>query len=301
MKSLYKKNIYPIITPEKYFIDRFNNHNAYVEMNPSINIDNNGNVKILVRLVNYKKLKNKTFTVYENYSNSKYVLLRGKINENQLLNLEEFEVEDVLYNYSIPTYPAYWKGLEDIRFVDSNTLLIVIPECNPNGNPAIFKSKLEDNTIHSFVPCKPTNIEKNWLPFTDESNNNFVIYSLHPFKIKNIEEDVFKSLIFSDKVMKQLENYHGSTNGIAYNSGILFLIHINVDKTQHRWLLFDYKNNNIQLSNTFVFFKHSYIEFPTCLSCFNERFFISLGVNDDKAFIVETSKQAIEDCFKEYI
>ena len=30
---------------------------------------------------------------------------------------------------------------------------------------------------------------------------------------------------------------------------------------------------------------------------FNERIFISLGVNDDKAFIIETNKESIEKCF----
>jgi hypothetical protein len=297
MLYLHKKNIYPIITPEKYFIDRFNNPNSYFEMNPSINIDKNGNVKILVRLVNYKKFSNRTFTVYENYSSSKYVLLKGKINETQLLNIDDFECEDITYNYLLPTYPTYWKGLEDIRFMDSNTLLITIPECNPSGNPSIFKATLENNIIHSFITCKPQIIEKNWMPFTDENYNNYVIYSLNPFKIKNIEDETFKELSFSEEITKQLENFHGSTNGITYKSEILFLIHINGDKTQHKWLLFNYKTNEIQISNEFVFFKYSYIEFTTSLTYFNERIFISLGVNDDKSFIIEINEQSINDCF----
>ena len=297
MLYLHKKNVYPIITPEKYFIDRFNNHNSYTEMNPSINIDKNGNVKILVRLVNYKKFSNRTFTVYENYSNSKYVLLKGKINEQERLDLDCFEYQDVTYNYLLPIYSTYWKGLEDIRFMDSNTLLITIPECNPSGNPSIFKATLENNTIHSFITCKPQIIEKNWMPFTDENFNNFVIYSLNPFKIKNIEDETFKTLSFSEEIAKKLEHFHGSTNGIAYKSGILFLIHINDDKTQHKWLLFNNKTNEIQISNEFVFFRYSYIEFTTSLARFNERIFISLGVNDDKSFIIETDELSINDCF----
>ena len=33
------------------------------------------------------------------------------------------------------------------------------------------------------------------------------------------------------------------------------------------------------------------------LSIFNEIIFISLGVNDDKAFIIETNEESIEKCF----
>ena len=62
-------------------------------------------------------------------------------------------------------------------------------------------------------------------------------------------------------------------------------------------MLFNSKTNEIKLSNEFHFFKYSYIEFPVSLSIFNERIFISLGVNDDKAFIIETNKESIEKCF----
>jgi hypothetical protein len=126
-----------------------------------------------------------------------------------------------------------------------------------------------------------------------------VIYSLNPFKMKQIETDDYTEITFTEEIMKQLENYHGSTNGISYKSTetILFLIHKNADKTYHRWLLFNYKTNEITLSKEFHFFKHSYIEFPVSLAMFNERVFISLGINDDKAFIIETTQESIEQCF----
>ena len=120
---------------------------------------------------------------------------------------------------------------------------------------------------------------------------------------REIEDEVFREITFSEEITKQLENYHGSTNGVEYTplnktDGFnLFLIHKNGDKTYHRWLLYNYKTNEIILSKEFHFFKYSYIEFPVSLAIFNERIFISLGVNDDKAFIVETTKESIETCF----
>ena len=300
MNVLEKKHIYPIIIPIKMFVDRFNQHNAFYDMNPSMHIDKTGNVKILVRSVNYRKFYNKQFTMYENYSNSLYTLLTGKIESDKLLNLDELHIENITYNYFMPTYPTYWKGLEDIRFVNSKSLLVTIPECNENGNPSIFRASLDENYIHSFTECKPNIIEKNWMPYEDINGNEMVVYSLNPFKIKEIEKDIFTEISFSENLLTKLKNYHGSTNGIKYDEYeevILFLIHRNDIKTCHRWLLFNSRTNEILLSEEFCFFRHSYIEFPVSLAFLNERIFISLGVNDDKAFIVETTKAVINDVF----
>jgi len=301
---LYKTNVHPIIIPIKMYIDKHNQYNSFYDMNPSMHIDSEGNVKILVRSINYRKFYDKQFTMYENYSNSLYVVLNGRINNNELLNLDNFEIQNISYDYAIPTYPTYWKGMEDIRFIDSKSILAIIPECNEGGNPSIFRATLENNTIHTFTICKPNIIEKNWMPYRDHENNEMVIYSLNPFKIKTIEEEFFNEIIFPDEIMSQLVGYHGSTNGIQYrhlknsNENILFLIHKNdQNKIHHRWMLFNSKTNEIKLSNEFHFFKYSYIEFPVSLSIFNERIFISLGVNDDKAFIIETNEESIEKCF----
>jgi hypothetical protein len=286
------------------YIDKHNEYNSFYDMNPSMHIDTQGNIKILVRSINYRKFYDKQFTMYENHSNSLYVVLSGKINNNESLNLDDFEVQNISYDYAIPTYPTYWMGMEDIRFIDENSLLVIIPECNEGGNPSIFRATLENNTIHKFTICKPNIIEKNWMPYRDHENNEMVIYSLNPFKIKTIEEESFNEIIFPEEIMSQLAGYHGSTNGIQYtplknsNENILFLIHKNnQNKIHHRWMLFNSKTNEIKLSNEFHFFKYSYIEFPVSLAIFNERIFISLGVNDDKAFIIETNEESIEKCF----
>ena len=301
---LCKTHVYPIVIPIKMYIDKHNEYNSLHDMNPSMQMDSDGNVKILVRSVNYRKFYSKQFTMYENHSKSYYVLLFGKIHNSEPLNLDNFEAQNISYDYAIPTYPTYWMGMEDIRFIDSKSLLAIIPECNEGGNPSIFRAAIEGNIIHSFITCKPNIIEKNWMPYKDHENNEMVIYSLNPFKIKTIEEEIFNEIIFPDEIMSQLAGYHGSTNGIQYihlknsNENILFLIHKNDEnKIHHRWMLFNSKTNEIKLSNEFHFFKYSYIEFPVSLSIFNERIFISLGVNDDKAFIIETNKESIEKCF----
>jgi len=90
-----------------------------------------------------------------------------------------------------------------------------------------------------------------------------------------------------------LEGYHGSTNGIKIDENILFLVHTNLEKVYNKWILFNPNTDEIKVSNPFVFFNNSYIEFACSLCLYNERLFVSLGVNDDKAFILEVNLEKI--------
>ena len=94
---------------------------------------------------------------------------------------------------------------------------------------------------------------------------------------------------------ERLNGFHGSSNGIKFGENtVLFLIHKNNERVYHRWLVFNYKENTIQLSDMFVFFHASYIEFTCSIApCNTNSIFISLGVNDCKAFIVEVDRAAI--------
>ena len=280
-------NISPIILPELLFKDRFNNSNLYVDMNPSMYISPSGNVKILVRRVNYRKFNNRDFILYEHKSNSVYALLTGTL-DTKPLNLENFSLEILKNNYTIPTYPTYWTGIEDIRFINESTILTTIPECNPSGQPAIFKATL-DTKVHSHTICSPSAIEKNWMPYIDHNGTNKVIYSLFPFTIKSIDTDDRQVLTH----IQALEGYHGSTNGIVYKECRLFLIHINKERTYHRWMLFNPSTQAINVSEPFTFFKHSHIEFTCSLASFKDRIFVSIGVNDSSAFILELNTEQI--------
>jgi hypothetical protein len=300
MKIFPKKDIIPIILPQICFKDKYNDTNNYYEMNPSIYIDENGDTIILVRCINYKKFFSKEFTLYEKKSNSIYYILKGKINNEEKLNIEDFNIEILEFEYNLPIFETYWKGLEDIRFIDKNTILVNVPELNLNGVPSIYKADLNNNKITNFVACNPNDkTEKNWLPYFDENNENKVIYGLNPFLIKSIETSHFEEIELTEILKKKLEGYHGSTNGIEINKyERLFLVHINKEKTIHRWLLFDIISKNIIVSEEFLFFKNSYIEFNCSLSKYNDRFFISIGVNDDKAYIIETCNDDILATFR---
>jgi len=289
-----KINIFPIMIPTDMYIDKYGNTNNYIETNPSIFIDNNGSYTILVRTINYSKYKNRAFTIYERNSNSVYYVLRGQIYNNNF-NLDNYTIEKVNVIFDIPRQPSLWYGLEDIRFINSNTLLACIPECN-FSSPCIFQCTLNKNNITSINKCSPNKLEKNWMPYTYYGIDK-VIYSVSPFYIKSVLGDDIEEIELEYTMKNKLTGWHGSTNGINISEGILFLIHKNEnEKVIHRWLIFNPDTKTVNISKKFTFFKDSYIEFTCSLSYYNN-IFVSIGVNDCKAFIIELNIKDIMKLF----
>ena len=292
-------SIHPILLPQHCFIDVFKKMNAYISMNTSMVIEPSGQYTILIRCVNYRKFHNKQFTLYEPHSNSKYMCLQGVLYPSHPLTLESCSITELNVPYTQPTYSTCWKGPEDIRFIDSRSVLVNIPECNPNGQPAIFYATFDpsSSTLTNIQKCLPnTSPEKNWMPFQIDSQPSRVIYSLVPFIIKSVHTDDKEAIPLSDTLQSALEGFHGSTNGVPTETGEqLFLIHTNKERTAHRWLRVHPITNKLYVSPEFTFFKHSYIEFPCSLSEWNHSYFIGLGVNDDQAMILEVSKYAVQN------
>ena len=271
---------YPLIFPKAQYKDRFGEANAFVDMNPSMFIRADGQVTVLVRRINYRKYADKQFSIGSYPSQSKYLVATGKVADLGQWTLAPLRVE-----YGMMTYPTYWNGPEDIRFIAENLVLTTIPECNPSGKPAIFRAQLEGPVMKSVKPCFPNETEKNWMPYTDSAGRLKAIYSLRPFRIKDIEAGDLETV---DCDLPELEGYHGSTNGVPYNdTKHLFLVHINRERTYHRWLLFGPSDQSVQISEEFVFFQHTYIEFPLSLCAHGRKLYVSTGVNDEAAYILE--------------
>jgi len=274
------KKITPLILPKDLYTDRFDQPNAFVDMNPSMYIASDGSVTLLVRRVNYRKYADKTFSMGKYPSKSKYVIVEGHISD-----LGRLQVTPMRINYGQATYDTYWTGPEDIRFVDEHTIIATIPECNPTGQPAIFQGYLDGAKMLTYVePCSPRETEKNWMPYVDQFGDNRVIYSLSPFLIKSVKAADAEELPIQ---LPELSGYHGSTNGVRRGESRLFLVHVNRERTYHRWLLFNPAKKTAKVSGEFVFFQHSYIEFPVSLCEYGGSLYVSLGVNDEAAMILE--------------
>lgn len=276
---------HPIICPQITFVNKHGAPDAYHEMNPAIYIKNNGEFIILVRLINYRKFVNRSFTLSESKSISKYYILKGVINDES--NEFIFNYDSIVeVNNPFPKYNTYWLGLEDVRFINEDTIIATIPENNTSGLPRMVLGKLHDNIIEITQCLEPSVCEKNWMPFYHD-NSDYVIYSVSPLKIKLLDSE---DLLTVDE-LPDLNNYHGSTNGIPYESGALFLIHESSGKTQHRWLYISFITMEIKYSDPFIFLQHSYIEFPCSLVYgLKNEIMCSLGVNDNQSFIVSDLK-----------
>ena len=294
MNTFPVHNCSPVLTPQTQFQDRFGHPNAYFDMNPSLTISSSGEFTILVRRINYRKFQDRQFILYEPKSISSYTVLRGTISKTgSVFSSTSMTDSPLTVQWTIPSHPTYWLGIEDVRFCDSSTVLFAAPEKNPSGNPCIFRGTLEGSTIHSIVRCEPSSIEKNWMPF-EVNGIQSVVYSVYPFQIKDITSDTKQTIA----TYESLQEYHGSTNGIVYNTvWRLFLIHRNKERTIHRWLLYNPISHEIRYSEPFVFFQYSYIEFPCSLCEYNGLLYVSLGVNDDKAYVLTIEKSAVESSF----
>ena len=275
-----KHRAYPLIFPKAQYKDRFGEPNAFVDMNPSMFIRADGQVTVLVRRVNNRKYADKQFSLGSYPSQSNYLVATGRVADLAQWSLAPLRVE-----YGMMTYPTYWNGPEDIRFITENQVVATIPECNPSGKPAIFRAQLEGAVMKSVKPCYPKETEKNWMPYTDSSGRLKAIYSLRPFRIKEVEAGDLETV---ECDLPELEGYHGSTNGVPYRGDQrLFLVHINRERTYHRWLLFHPEQKTAQISDEFVFFQHAYIEFPVSLCAYEGNLYVSMGVNDEAAYILE--------------
>lgn len=302
MTTIVKKKVHPIIVPTTRFADRFGNQDAYVEMNPSLWMESDtGATTILVRTVNYRKYPNNNYTVYETKANTNYLLLQGAIQDNGECNLDTFTIQPLQLHYNLPRYPSWWSGVEDIRFVTRDTVLACVPECHPQGSPSIFQATLHGHTatLTNFQPCQPAQIEKNWMPYWDDvAQTHKVLYSVSPFSIKSIHHDDREDIPLRPEQQDELKGWHGSSNGIPLFGQTVFLIHKNMERVYHRWLLLDTRAKQVHISKPFVFFPHSYIEFVCSLAQYQGTLYVSVGVNDSKAFLVELEPTAILPMFE---
>ena len=280
----------PIICPQQQFHDKTGSPNAYLDTNPSLYVDSSGHATILVRQVNYRKFKDRSFFVGENQSRSIYYRMDASYsNSSFVIN----NGSQLCHETTLQKYPTYWYGPEDIRFITADTILATYPELGPGGNPRIVVGKIAESGSVGFTELLGGGpVEKNWMPFL-HCESPYVVYSVSPLVVRPLRSSESITL----HSLSELEGYHGSTNGIPYKHGYLFLIHRYTQKSEHRWLYINLQTRHVAYSEPFVFFAHSYIEFPCSLvELPDKKIAISLGVNDSMAYIAVINPDVIELC-----
>ena len=290
MNTIHTVNFVPIICPQRQFRDKTGTPNAYVDTNPSLYVDSSGNTTILVRQVNYRKFKDRSFFVGENQSRSEYYAFYGTYTNGKFSMQTHMPVTS---ETALQRHPTYWYGPEDIRFIDGETILATYPELGPGGNPRIVVGNCaEQGKLYFTHLLDGHQVEKNWMPFT-YMNTTFVVYSVSPLCVRPLRANEMITI----HPLPDLAGYHGSTNGIPFRRGFLFLIHKYDTKTEHRWLYIQLHDRAFAYSEPFTFFEHSYIEFPCSLVELPDKMLaISLGVNDCMAYIAVVEQGVVELC-----
>ena len=102
LNIINKQSIHPIIIPILYFKDIYNQDNSFFEMNPSLHINEKGNVVILIRNIDYRIFDENKFTIYNHPTNSIYMIMTGSIIKNEKIDIEKFTLEKIDYNYDLP-------------------------------------------------------------------------------------------------------------------------------------------------------------------------------------------------------
>lgn len=274
---------HPLLVPQQTFVDRQGETNAFYETNPAAIFSEDGTLCVAIRLVNYRKFHTRAFKMGGRLSESRYVLWRGTFNDTGFSPISD--PTPIKWSNAFPTHGSVWTGYEDIRFLTPSQIIVTAPELSPRGEPRLVAATLCGREATVTTLLEPSvRPEKNWMPFS----TSHVVYSVCPFVVKRLETDVRATLVSEGRIAP-LAGYHGSSNGVVWESGHLFLIHKYTERTEHRWLFVDFSAGTLAFSELFTFLPHSYIEF-TCsvarIPAAPHELLIGLGVNDDKAFLI---------------
>nr|QBK91780.1 MAG: protein of unknown function DUF3589 [Pithovirus LCPAC304] len=292
---------------------------AYNPLNPAILPYNDG-YYVNCRLVNY--YQDTVTGVYTIYDKNNVIQTR-----NMLLTLDaDFNVksqrEIVDRNVRLQRYPAFAKGLEDMRLVwcddgEKDTILFSATslEGSPQSSPTIAMGILDHQQeevcpVEQYVCMKkpiPGRQEKNWIPFVlcDEHGVDIVsIYCFDPFTVLRCDIHTGDIDLLAKTPQKvDLSNLRGSSGVIPYGAGYLTVTHqITVFNNRryyfHRFLYFVIEDGEYtvkQLTHPFYFVEKD-VEFCSGL-CTTENgtsFLLTVGVKDREAYLFEVDVNVVE-------
>lgn len=280
-----KQKILPIMAPWKKMDGT---QNRLREVNPSLHLLNQetGYFRGVVRLISYIKFPDQSFETWLYPTQSVNIGFEGHLDRP-----DEWTFHDLDVDYDRPVYPTHWQGVEDIRFLSSSQLVASVPELNADGEPSLFLITYRENTLSHFIPLpRFQHVEKNWMPFEDGKK---FIYQIQPLRVYDTESGTLSDPLFLNGAPPGIDESHGSTNGVPWDQGWLFLIH---HGHQHRFFHLKNAGENPVFSTSFVLFATSHIEFICSLSHHHGLLWLSAGVNDDNAYLIAILPTDISWC-----
>jgi hypothetical protein len=292
-------------------------------MNPSIFIDDDGDILVNIRHVNY--------TLYHSEGDQRFFSPWGPLSylhpekdqrlvtTNYLCRLDK-DLNIINYtkvDYSALDVPPIWEfvGEEDCRITqwDGNYYLIgVRRDTTPNGQGRMEYSKIElDKTNWTAKEVQRVRIpppidvnsycEKNWMPILDMPYH-FVKWAMPTEVVKANPDKSECEQVLTKSTPSVPIDQRGGTNIVSWGEYYIAFTHevklwrnyLNQKDSiyRHRMIVWDKEFNFVGLSNSFAFLDTP-IEFCVGAAVRNGKLLLSFGVQDNAAFVLEVPKKVV--------
>jgi len=295
-------------------------------MNPSVFIDNDGDILVNLRHVNY--------TLYHAESTQRFPSRWGPlgylhpekdqrlVTENYVCRLNsDLEITDHARVEMLELHTPIWEfvGLEDARLVQWDgeySIIGVRRDTTTNGVGRMEKSIIKlDKSKWSAKEVKRTRIpapdpnesycEKNWMPVV-ERPNQFIKWT-SPVEVVELQGNKCIQLAVKQGI-KPNKDQRGGSQVIKWGNVYISVTHeVDLFKNyleqkdglyRHRLCVWDNQLNLVGLGQPFSFLNGN-IEFCAGAAVFEGDLLISFGFQDNAAFILRTPKAVVEDMIVE--
>jgi len=298
-------------------------------MNPSIFVDDDGDILVNIRHVNY--------TLYHSEKDQRFFSPWGPLSylhpekDQRLVTTNYLGRLDKDYNlinftevdYSKFNVPPIWEfvGEEDVRITqwDGNYYLIgVRRDTTPNGQGRMEYSKIElDKTTWTATEVQRVRIpppvdvtsycEKNWMPILDKPYH-FVKWAM-PTEVvwANPDKSECKQVLVKETPPISSDQ-RGGTNVIAWGDYYIAFTHevklwknyLNQKDSiyRHRMIVWDKEFNFVGITSSFSFLDTP-IEFCVGAAVIKKNLVLTFGVQDNCAFVLEVPKKVVNGMITE--
>lgn len=299
--------------------------NAIGAMNPSVFIDDDGDILVNVRVVNY--------TLYHSENNQRFPSRWGPLSylhpekdqrlvtENYVCRLNsELVMTDSAKVEMLELHAPQWEfvGLEDARLVQWDGIYYLVGvrrDMDTIGTGRMELTEVEIDKDNFFAreisrkripaPAPDTSYcEKNWYPVNDKPYH-FIKWTM-PTELVYVKEETQQ--VFVRETITPPADQRGSSHLIRWGNHYISISHeVNLFKNylqqkdaiyRHRLILWDEQLNIVGLSKPFSFLD-ACIEFCVGAAKLGDDLLLSFGFQDNAAFILRVPNLVVEDLILE--
>jgi hypothetical protein len=308
-------DIYPLIIPAELT-------NGTGLMNPSVMVKN-GKVIVIIRNVNYTFYHSEKKLFQHPYGPLTYIHPEDDIHLrtwNWYCELsEDFKINKFhkIDTSKFDTYEPLWDfvGLEDARLIEWDNKLFISgvrrdTTTNGQGRMEISEIEVSEDGVKEItrkrieLSSNPDSYcEKNWMPILDMPFH--YIKWTNPTELVKIDYDVGLSKTLSLRESISLpRDLRGGSQVLPFQNGYIAITHevdlfrSEVDRKDavyyHRFVVWDKNFNIIKVSPEFHFMDAD-VEFCIGLADYGDYYLITLGFQDNAAYILKAPKSFIKD------